>query len=92
MATEGLGQISGPVGIKQVVTGSEFATALDQLQRSQPAERVVEPATIRFIASLGRHFLFVQRIGISLRDRLQDQPLRFPQPVAPVINETGSRG
>ena len=39
---------------------------MDQLQRPQPTQGVVEAATVRLVSGLDRHFLFGQRIGIYL--------------------------
>jgi hypothetical protein len=55
-------------GIEQIVACPQFAPALDQFQRSEPTQGIVETAAVRFVASLGRHFLFAQRIGITLRE------------------------
>ena len=41
------------------------------------------------LPSISPRDLRVQPDGISLREGLQDQALRFPQPVAPVIDEVG---
>jgi len=53
-----------------MVACPDFAAALDQLQRPQPSQRVVQTPAVRFVAGFGRHFLFVECIGIYLGQRL----------------------
>jgi hypothetical protein len=52
---------------------------LDELQRPQSAQGVVETATIRFVAGSRGDLFLVQRGGIGLRDSLDDESLRFSQ-------------
>jgi hypothetical protein len=74
--------------IEQVVAGLDFSPPLDQLQRPQPAQRVVETAVVGFIAGLDRYVLFGGRIGLCLGKHFQNQPLCFLQPAAPVVDQS----
>jgi len=44
--------------IEKIVAGFDFAAPLNQLQRSQPAQGVVETPAIRFVTGFGGNFLF----------------------------------
>lgn len=60
--------VQGPSGSKRfssvwgwtekIVARPDFAPTLNQLERPQPAKSIIEAAAIRFVTSLGRHFLF----------------------------------
>jgi len=47
--------------IEEVVAGFEITSALDQFQRPQSAQGVVETATIRFVAGSCGDLFLVQR-------------------------------
>jgi hypothetical protein len=74
-----------------MVACPKLSTTLDQFQRPQPAQGVVETAVIRLVPRLCCNPLFRQRLGIDLSECLQNQPLRLPQTPAPVVDQCGTR-
>ncbi len=79
-------------GNDQILACPEIAPALDELQRPEPTQGLVEAPAVRLVSGSGDHLPFTQSVGINLRERLQNQTLRLSQPTAPVVDKGVSSG